>query len=192
MKRQKTRTAPKNVLKHITLRRHTVACVFQTQCTFGGNEVRKSPHGANETVVPRKKALAGLEKEYADYLKQDYQVDRLQIDAKTIALLGVAELDGSWDSIAPDSGYRDTLIPRAKSHYTFSMCFDFLMERDFAEEDYELDDKGVRNFESPSKKAIQELAEELKEHLGQSYSVERLEVVPGGGIYFAMLDSGLI
>jgi hypothetical protein len=168
-----------------------IACVFSTQLTFQGNEVRKSPHGKYKTVVPRKKALAGYEKEFVDCLSRCWHIERLQPDPRTLALLGVSN-DGNFDTHRPDSGHQDTLIPNDTCNYTYSICFDSLLEISLAESEFKLNDKGIRNLDDPSPKALKKLNQDLNDCLGYNYSIDRLEVIPGGGIYFMMLDTGMI
>ena len=168
-----------------------IACVFSTQITFQGNEVRKSPHGKYKTVVPRKKALAGIETEFVDCLTQRWHVERLQTDYRTLALLGVGN-DDNFDSHRPDSGHPDTLIPNDTRNYTYSICFDSLLEHSFAEKEFMRKAKGSGDTNEPSPKALKKLNQDLKDCLGHNYSIDRLEVVPAGGIYFMMLDTGMI
>ena len=61
-------------------------------------------------------------------------------------------------------------------HYTFVMTCSFGMQFTFTEHEVEPDTGGLEGDVVPTDDALLRLQAELKEYLGQSYSVEKMEV----------------
>lgn len=76
-------------VKHYT---YSVSVSFETQFTFSEKDVQPADGGGENDFDPSDQALAGLEKELEDHLKQHFYVDKIEAWADFDNLLGVDEL----------------------------------------------------------------------------------------------------
>jgi hypothetical protein len=63
-----------------------------------------------------------------------------------------------------------------KKHYTYNLSVSFRMQFTFTENEVEPSEDGGPKDRDPSQRALENLEEELREHLRQHYTVDDIEV----------------
>lgn len=87
MKRRIPKRKP-NVERFFT---YNVSVSFDMQYTFEESEIQPSEEGAEGDYDPSDEAIANLEKELTEYLRQAYSADNMDVFADFDSLLGVVE-----------------------------------------------------------------------------------------------------